>query len=599
MIPGHRLTGPLRWFRGVLFGAVLQRELRSSGRRRSTYIVRGGYVALFALGVLMVLASFIRDYDLVSMTERSQVLTMIAEEIVLFLTWFQFLLISAIAPALTSSTICEERRARTLLTLVSTPLSATQIIVGKLSARLYQIIVLVLVSVPLLLVLRIFGGIPTETIIAFTVLTLGVGLLGGSLGLLFSMWHTKAAPAAIFALISLALLFFTPPILYAALRRFDYFGLSGAAIDFFAPIGMATCPPLVLMHVTEGGITHTGLPLLTGTVFDKIWVDSLIYLLVISMVMILLAVRTFRSIVLDETIGKPPAENATTTRRSRKDSIKKLRNRPILWREAKLPFIGNRFYLAILCIVGGAGLVLAYTSTDFDDPTLHILISFVALIVLTLIAAVQTTSDIGAEREAGSWDVLLTTPISGGQIILQKYIAALRRIWPFVALLTAHFVLAMVLGSISILNAIEIIVLVISPSLLYLATGLMFSLVVRRTILASILNVSLVSLWWVILPILTAIMFLDMVGTNSAADNMVQFSIHIFNPLMMLATAVGYDQFYSPFGSTRNYDVGNQTVGSNTFALYVFLHVGIQILMAIAALRISMVYFNRFAPRTS
>src|SRR5690606_27845069 len=121
------------------------------------------------------------------------------------IVWFRYAALGLTAPLLTCGAICEERRARTLPALLTTPLSAAQIVFGKLSSRLVQLLILALLATPLLLAVRVFGGIDAEVIVAGMAVSISTVVLGAALGLAYSVRHRRAATAALLALFSVAL----------------------------------------------------------------------------------------------------------------------------------------------------------------------------------------------------------------------------------------------------------------------------------------------------------------------------------------------------------------------------------------------------------
>ncbi|MFI4871254.1 MAG: hypothetical protein ACIARQ_05530, partial [Phycisphaerales bacterium JB061] len=68
MSVARRFISPAVWLKGILFSPILQRELRASGRRKSTYIIRGGYAALFALGALLAISTIMSAMEFDSAT---------------------------------------------------------------------------------------------------------------------------------------------------------------------------------------------------------------------------------------------------------------------------------------------------------------------------------------------------------------------------------------------------------------------------------------------------------------------------------------------------------------------------------------------------
>jgi len=103
----------------------------------------------------------------------------------------QLTLVLLVAPAVTAGDICVDKSRGTLLHLLATDLSNTEIILGKLATRLGIILGLVLCGLPVLFLGALEGGIDPEALTSAFLITLGVGLLGGSLALTLSVWCRK------------------------------------------------------------------------------------------------------------------------------------------------------------------------------------------------------------------------------------------------------------------------------------------------------------------------------------------------------------------------------------------------------------------------
>lgn len=92
----------------------------------------------------------------------------------------------------TASAIAQEKDRRTLILLLLTRLNNCELVLGRLFASLLPLVVALAVSVPLLLLLRGFGGISLLQIVLAVAVTLGTMLLAGSLGALVAYWREKA-----------------------------------------------------------------------------------------------------------------------------------------------------------------------------------------------------------------------------------------------------------------------------------------------------------------------------------------------------------------------------------------------------------------------
>ena len=83
----------------------------------------------------------------------------------------QLLAVVLIGPAMAAGTIAMERERRTIEYLFTTTLSNTEIVLGKLGARVLQIFYLVLAGLPVLALAMLLGGISPESLTVLSMIT--------------------------------------------------------------------------------------------------------------------------------------------------------------------------------------------------------------------------------------------------------------------------------------------------------------------------------------------------------------------------------------------------------------------------------------------
>ena len=128
-------------------------------------------------------------------------------QIILTIVWFQFIVSQILAIIMLSSSVSDEIRAGTLNVLMTTPVSSFQIIVGKLLSKLLQIFLLLVISMPLLAIIRVFGGMPWYYVVSSFFITLTAVIFSGSLSLFLSIYFRQAY-SVILILLGLYLLIF-------------------------------------------------------------------------------------------------------------------------------------------------------------------------------------------------------------------------------------------------------------------------------------------------------------------------------------------------------------------------------------------------------
>src|SRR5207237_10090255 len=97
-----------------------------------------------------------------------------------------------IGPVLTSTAISDEKLHRTLHVLLMTPLTAWQIVSGKLFARLLTALTLIGLSLPVLAIVRLLGGVEISQMFGVICMCIVVALTSAALGLLLSILMPRA-----------------------------------------------------------------------------------------------------------------------------------------------------------------------------------------------------------------------------------------------------------------------------------------------------------------------------------------------------------------------------------------------------------------------
>ncbi len=171
---------------------MFDKELRVASRQRRHYLLRFGYVALLTLFIawvwLMVARMGWGGWAVVRVSRMPEA----GKYIVACVVWFQFITGSFLTAVLLSGSISSEVRQRTLDALLVTPISGVQIVLGKLLSKMLQPILLLAVSLPLLTVVRVFGGVPWAYVVSGLCITLSTMVFVGSLSVLLSVTDRQA-----------------------------------------------------------------------------------------------------------------------------------------------------------------------------------------------------------------------------------------------------------------------------------------------------------------------------------------------------------------------------------------------------------------------
>lgn len=172
---------------------VYHKELKISVRtRKMAFIIFSYNLLLSLIGLFSFYLSFddAMTYNYVNYSNILSIYTTIAV--------IEIGLVLFIVPGFTSSAISGERERQTLEILLTTKLKPMEIILGKLSASISSLILLVLSSLPVLSIVFAVGGIGILDLLQLMFLAIVTAIFIGSIGIFFSTVFKKTTLATIF-----------------------------------------------------------------------------------------------------------------------------------------------------------------------------------------------------------------------------------------------------------------------------------------------------------------------------------------------------------------------------------------------------------------
>jgi len=417
------LFGGLSWLTGPIF----DKELRVASRRRRSYALRSAYIALLCLFILYVWFITVRSGGPGSASFRASRMAEAGRLIITAIIWFQFVAAQLITIVLMSTSISGEIRQRTLSVLMTTPINSLQIVMGKLLSGLLQVMLLLAISLPLLAIIRVFGGVPWSHVVSGLCITLTAAVFAGALSLLLSITYWNAYTVVLAVITGYLIVFGASSGLIGLLSAWGLFGSSFAE--------------LILYVLNPFGALHAVLSLgKTAGVFSS-WPLHCAIMLLATAAVVSLVVWRVRKIALGQAFGGATKTGQSRRRarirkrRRRVDSvIRRVKGAPIVWKEMRSPvFAGTRggfilyAVLAVMILVGFVTMMFgAPIGRGFIGSVFSYLWMGLSLVVFVRLA-VAAAASITAEKEAGTWPILLTTTLDDKTIVRGKAIAAFRR----------------------------------------------------------------------------------------------------------------------------------------------------------------------------
>lgn len=507
-----------------LTGPIFDKELRVSSRRRRNYVLRFAYLTLLTILLILFWLTVVPSgqsglYQSSRMAEAGQM-------IIACIVWFQFAATQILAGIMLSTSISDEIYHKTLGLLMTTPINSFQVVVGKLLSKLLQLLLLMAISLPLLAIVRVFGGVPWGYIVSALCITLTTVLFVGSVSLFYSIFSRKAYVVIILTVLTLGTLFALVPLFAAMILTSSHVVSS---VEFFRGLTYVN-PYFCLAMATESMMS----PRMGGWAAGLYWPFQCAVMLAGSALLLFLSVLMVRRVALRQATGQLDA-SSTKRRPQRQDAAapgapgveqaferppRRVRGSAILWKELKSPLFGRRKLAFVISIA--VGLILLFLTYAFfadtnalDEDGVHIMYGVIFMSLGTLFAIILPATCITSEKESRAWPLLLATTLGDWQILAAKFVGILRRSLPIWCLLFGHIILftfAKIIHPVAIIHT----VLLVGWLMLFLSgSGLYFSACFKRTTTAVIANFALAAVVWGIAPLLMALMAeLDLIDFN-------------------------------------------------------------------------------------
>jgi len=417
---------------------IVVRVVTAGGKRARHFYVRVAYLAI------LIVVVFVLGNNLMQASQAS--LAALAKQSTQTFMWVsvvQLFMMSFMAPVFTAAAITQEKDANTFHILLTTPLSAAQIVLGSLFSRLYFVWVLLLAGLPVFCITMLYGGVTAREVFESFGLAATTGLVTGSLAIMISMTRigTRRTIFSFFVgvavyLLALGALGLSP---YGALSEAPVGAVLGnpTRMSWLAPIhpflalfvvtGQTTAPPM-------SDVIHYGR--LRGWMLAYPQYAYIAITTLASTLMILFSLFFVRRSAKEGELtwwtrlrggakaGSPAGE--------RKRKPRNVWNNPIAWREAATRASAGgrsmlRWVFAVLCVLLSIWLLVAHESgwlgmgpsgagvkvtRNWLTATIWIELAVILLVVTNTAATTLTR-----EKESQTMELLLTTPLTSKYIV--------------------------------------------------------------------------------------------------------------------------------------------------------------------------------------
>lgn len=414
MYDHHAMPVFLRWFlRLGPTNPIAVRLVQNGSRRMRHMYIRSAYLA--ALVIVLLWSLLIKG----GQTELGyRELAEAGASSFIAIAYLQIGLICIIAPVFMAGAIAQEASPRTWEVLLTTPMTAGQIVLGNLFGRLFFIIALLMSSLPLFALVQYFGGVPGVSIFASYFIAVCAAVLVGTIAIALSVSRIAGRRAVFTFYVSVVSYLAVTMAIDALLRQRS----GDPSVTWMTVINPFLALRALLNPSTYPRAHETAAWALQNPV--SAWCYGSLALSAFLMVASTVTVRLggLASLTGSQRAGVPWYRKMFGLGASGAEHRppKAVWANPIAWREASarnrtFGRILARWSFVVLGGVFGVLLVAAYhlgtfSTRDFQLALLYTVIG--ELVVIGLVAINMSATAISREREDGTLDLLLTTPLT-------------------------------------------------------------------------------------------------------------------------------------------------------------------------------------------
>ena len=440
---------------------LLRRELTELSARRRTWVLRT-FAAVAMLGwAFWSVMNLLRTYAGPTVYTGQLDLQMLGIGIQIFPAMGNLLFstVMLLMPSLICGSITIEKERNTLGTLFVTRLSPLTIVLEKLGSRLLPMLTFLVLTFPVLAWIYTLGGIGNTLLLGTLWLLIWECVLFASIGLVCSAWFSTTVSAFVASYVLVGVLITLTRVVRLPLPIPSL--IWGQLIDEgnfqnarFTGLGGVVAAVRVLWRVDSSlsGLAWAPVPSAFASLALILMARRfLITRAEVSRSSILL--RIFRGL---DKFFKDVNEWTTGGRMVLKEATSLPLNDPVAWRERSKKSLGKPHYLIRLLVLIQFPVlfVCVLTAGSGSSSAKEILSTLLRLlwVLAAMIISVKGATLISSERTRETLDALLSTPMTGASILLQKVIGMRRMLLVLATpIMTVHFAAVLMLGNVSMM----------------------------------------------------------------------------------------------------------------------------------------------------
>ena len=391
----------------------------ANGSRRTRHLwIRSGFLALLMVALL---------FGMVGQTSSLRELAQRGATAFTMLSFAEVALICVLTPLFMAGAIAQEANPRTWEIMLVTPLNRVQIVIGNLMGRLFFVLALLIAALPLMMSTQFFGGVPPTAVWGSFMISASTAVVVGAVAVALSITRS-AGKRSVFVFYSTVVIYlFATWAADSALRVATSAGSATQSTTVFTPIN-----PFLAMESLLLPATYAPMSLEQPGWIAQAWMmhparSYCIVTLALSLMLMVmstfavraLGARTVRTPWWRRWMQKPAADGRESMR---------VGHNPIAWRESQLrgtslAALTGRWGFVGVGILGGLLLPVLHRTGALSMDGFRLALQTVVAaesVVIVLTALNMSATAVSREREDGSLDIILTTPIQPGPYIAGK-----------------------------------------------------------------------------------------------------------------------------------------------------------------------------------
>jgi ABC-type transport system involved in multi-copper enzyme maturation permease subunit len=408
----------------LFIGPVFTRELAIAPRRSKLYIIRTAYP--LALLVLMGTAWLVLTGT--QLVRDVGDLARFGAAVFQILAPLQLALAAFFSALLAASEVAHEKDRRTLILLLMTNLSNSELVLGKLFASLLSVPVTLFAALPVFLLATLLGGVTYGQVARAFAVTVATMICCGSLGSLLALWREKTFQTLAMTVLILVLWLAAGEIVASGALG-QTFALGSSQLPCQA-LAAGFSPWQAILEAARPYVHAQPALGLLGSPVYLFLATSLVVAVLLNGVAIVM-VRVWNPSRHDEggvagedaSISAAGEESAVSARHVAK--TRHVWDNPIIWREMRTWAYGRKILAIRLAYIAMSALAAVslywIISGNPQAASTQITLALAPLLLLSLVLVnAQAVTSLTSERDVGALDLLLVTDLTPKEIVYGK-----------------------------------------------------------------------------------------------------------------------------------------------------------------------------------